>query len=211
MEVSQESIQFQSGDLQLEGVLHRPPGDGPFPGVVVCHPHPLYGGDMFNNVVLAVCRAMTGVSIAAMRFNFRGVGKSAGSFSEGVGEQQDVMAALTFLSSLDYIDSARIGLAGYSFGAAVSLPVSLQDDHVQALALVSPPFSTSEWESIQSHSKPTLILGGTEDEFFVAPQSLPSQSQCDLIPGADHFWWGHEGILESRISAFFCTVLSPQG
>jgi alpha/beta superfamily hydrolase len=211
MEASQESTQFQSGDLQLEGVLHRPPGDGPFPGLVVCHPHPLYGGDMSNNVVLAVCRAMTDVSIAAMRFNFRGVGKSAGSFSQGIGEQQDVMAALTFLSSLDYIDSARVGLAGYSFGAAVSLPVSLQDDHVQALALVSPPFSTSEWESIQSHSEPTLILGGTEDEFFVPPKSLPSQCECGLIPGADHFWWGQEGILKSRISAFFSTAFGLHG
>lgn len=211
MEASQESIQFQSGDLQLEAVLHRPPGDGPFPGVVVCHPHPLYGGDMSNNVVLAVCRAMADVSIAAVRFNFRGVGKSAGSFSQGIGEQQDVKAALTLLSSLDCIDDARIGLAGYSFGAAVSLPVSLQDDNVEALALISPPLPSPEWEKIQSHSKLCLILGGTEDEFFVPPKSLPSQCQCELIPGVDHFWWGHEGILGDKVSAFFSTAFGLHG
>ena len=211
MEASQESIQFQSGDLQLEGVLHRPPGNGPFPGVVVCHPHPLYGGDMSNNVVLAVCGAMTGASIIAMRFNFRGVGESAGSFSDGTGEQQDAMAALTFLSSLDYVDSARIGLAGYSFGATVSLPVSLRDDNVEALALVSPPLPSPEWEKIQSYSKLCLILGGTEDEFFVPPESLPSQCQCELIAGADHFWWGHEGTLGNKVSAFFSTVFGLPG
>ena len=124
----EEAIQFPSGELQLEGVLHLPLGEGPFPGVVVCHPHSLYGGSMSNNVVLALCRALTENSIVALRFNFRGVGRSTGSFADGLGEQEDVEAAITYVSTLAQVSSDQIGLAGYSFGAAVSLPVALRED-----------------------------------------------------------------------------------
>src|SRR5688572_2580189 len=80
--------------LVLQGILARPEGFGPFPGVVICHPHPLYGGDMENNVVQVITRALVKQGIAALRFNFRGVGLSGGRHGEGIGEQEDVRAAL---------------------------------------------------------------------------------------------------------------------
>ena len=83
-------VTFPCSDRSLEGVSSVPEGKGPFTAVVVCHPHPLYGGMMDNNVVIAVCRAVSQTSIASLRFNFRGVGRSQGGHAEGVGEQDDV-------------------------------------------------------------------------------------------------------------------------
>ena len=80
-------VVFPCNEIQLEGILLLPEGNGPFPTVIVCHPHPLYGGDMDNNVVTSVCNALGRSSIASLRFNFRGVGNSSGSYSEGLGEQ----------------------------------------------------------------------------------------------------------------------------
>ena len=207
--VTQKYVRFSGAGLELEGILNLPAGEGSFPAVAVCHPHPLYGGDMHNNVVLAICHALTEVSIAAFRFNFRGVGSSEGDFAEGVGEQEDVISALAFLASVSQVDSNKIGLAGYSFGAKVALPVALQNEQVKVVALVSPFLSASDWEQLKGYVKPKLFLCGDED-YFVSSQEvqqltsgLPEPSQCEVIPGADHFWWGYEGKIAGKVSTFF--------
>jgi alpha/beta superfamily hydrolase len=102
--VDERRFYIEAGDVQLEAVLHLPDGVPPFAGVVVCHPHPRYGGDMNNNVVLAVTRALTDRGIAALRFNFRGVGGSAGSYDDGRGETEDAQHALDALASREEID-----------------------------------------------------------------------------------------------------------
>ena len=105
---------FPCGDISLEGEWHLPSATGPFPVVVVCHPHPLYGGNMSNNVVMAICQALPRQSIAAFRFNFRGVGESGGTFGGGIAEQDDIKAALTLVSSAPEIDPERIGKAQHT-------------------------------------------------------------------------------------------------
>ena len=87
--MTETRVTFPCGDLTLEGVTSVPEGEGPFPAVAVCHPHPLQGGMMDNNVVFAVCRSLMRASIASLRFNFRGVGRSEGRHDEGAGEQDD--------------------------------------------------------------------------------------------------------------------------
>ncbi|GAG53448.1 unnamed protein product [marine sediment metagenome] len=84
MDGQTQEITFTSDGLALQGILHRP-DSSPSSAVAVCHPHPLYGGDMHNSVVVALCRAAASRGIAALRFNFRGVGRSEGSFADGVG------------------------------------------------------------------------------------------------------------------------------
>lgn len=111
-------VEFKSDSLTLEGVLATPDGAGPFPAVIVCHPHPLYGGSMDNNVVDGLCAGLARQSLASLKFNFRGVGGSQGSFAHGAGEQRDVSAALAYITTVHEIDTGRIGLAGYSAGAA---------------------------------------------------------------------------------------------
>lgn len=205
--MSREHTTIPCGDIFLEAVWHFPEGTGPFPAVIVCHPHPLYRGNMSSNVVFAICQALAQKSIAALRFNFRGVGKSGGEFGEGIGEQEDVKAALDFVASTANIDQRRKGLAGYSFGASVALPVAAQDERVKMLALVSPALTGSEWEQLKSYTKPKFVIVGEND--FVIPQAqflklagnMPEQYQ--VIASADHFWDGYEEVVAEKVSQFF--------
>ena len=199
-------VVFPCGDIYLEGELHFPEGKGPFPVVVVCHPHPLYCGDMDNNVVTAVCFALVRNSIAALRFNFRGVGNSKGSYGEGVGEQEDLRAALDFVSTLKEIDSQRIGLAGYSFGGLVAASASAKDDRVQQLALISPALNETGWAQLKEYGLPKLILIGDADTsvpYRPFQRFYGDARQYQIIAGADHFWSGFEEEIGGKIALFF--------
>ena len=122
----ESGIDFKSKSLTLEGVIASPNGlSGALPGVVVCHPHPLFGGDMNNDLVLAVCKSLVQEGFVTLRFNFRGVGTSDGAFSKGDKEREDVAAALNMLRAWPAVDNARLALVGYSFGAAMILKGSV--------------------------------------------------------------------------------------
>ena len=209
--MKEESVSFPCGQISLEGVLGLPEGKGPFPAVVVCHPHPLFGGSMDNNVVAAVCAALGREKIAWLKFNFRGVGRSGGIFAEGIGEQDDVKSALTFLMTLSEIDPARLALCGYSFGAAVAIPVADIDERVQAIAAISPVFEFPGL--LKSYARPKLFICGEEDEFINHQElgrivsELPEPKGYECIPGADHFWRGVEKELEAKSGRFFASVL----
>jgi alpha/beta superfamily hydrolase len=206
-------VRFLSGSLTLEGVLGIPEGTGPFPGVIVCHPHPRYGGSMDNNVVYSLCDALTQASFVSFRFNFRGVGSSQGEFGQGIGEQGDVEAAVSFVSTLKEVDSQRIGLAGYSAGASFGLPVGSRDARVKAMAAVSPPLSMFHFDFLRSCPKPKFLISGDKDDVISAEQflkfcqSLAEPEQCEIVEGADHFWWGYESRLAAKVIAFFTDVL----
>jgi len=212
--LSRVHITFPCADISLEGVWHFPQGTDLFPAVIVCHPHPLYGGNMSSNVIFAICQALAQQSIAALRFNFRGVGKSGGVFGGGIAEQEDVKAALALISSTPNIDQKRIGLAGYSFGASVALPVAIQDGRVNLLALVSPALLDSGWEQLKGFTKPKLLIAGDND--FVIPQrqfwqyvkDIPEPKQCQLISGAAHFWEGFEEEVALKVTEFFAAGFS---
>jgi len=171
---------------------------------------------MSNNVVLAICEALVERSIAALRFNFRGVGKSGGEFGGGIAEQEDVKAALAVLPSTAEIDPKRIGLAGYSFGASVALPVALHDERVKLLALVSPALSDSGWAQLRKYSRSKFLIAGDADSFI--PQErlrrygieIADRQQCQVVSGADHFWSGHEAEVGQKVARFF-TIGFNQG
>jgi alpha/beta superfamily hydrolase len=211
--MQQQRITFTSGDLKLEGVLYLPEGDGPFPCVVVCHPHPLYGGSMGNNVVDAVCNALVRYSIAALKFNFRGVGRSQGRYDDGRGEGEDARNAIAYVSTTKNIDPARLGLCGYSAGAAFSLPACCSDERVKAIAAISPPLEMFDFSFIADCTKPLLLVSGSYDDFTPAERfiafcrELGNTSEQELIVGADHFWQGYESELAERVVAFFKKAL----
>jgi alpha/beta superfamily hydrolase len=206
-----EKLMFPCGDISLEGVLWLPEGGGPFPAVVVCHPHPLYGGSMNVDMVHRVCEAVGAHSIASLRFNFRGVGRSEGKHDNGVGEQQDVKAALSFLETRNEIDSSRLALCGYSFGTMVGIPVADTDERVQACAGISAFFVSTDL--LKNFLKPKFFIHGTSDEFISCKQTegivngLPEPKTFVSIEGADHFWWGYDSEAAGRVGDFFASCL----
>ncbi len=206
-------VGFRCGELSLEGVLAIPEGMEPFPAVIVCHPHPLYGGSMDNNVVNSLSEALTRASLISFKFNFRGVGRSEGEFSQGIGEQEDVDAAISFVTTVREVDSERIGLVGYSAGAVFALPVGFKDARIKALGAVSPPVSMFDFEFLKGCLKPKLLISGSEDDFIPTSQflefcqNLSQPKEYESIEGADHFWWGYESALATKVAAFFTKVL----
>lgn len=212
--MNQQRITFQSGDLRLESILCLPDVDGTFPCVVVCHPHPLYGGSMNNNVVDAVCGALVEASIAAFKFNFRGVGRSQGRYDDGRGEGEDARNAIAYVSTLNEVDAERIGLCGYSAGAAFSLPACWSDERVKAIAAISPPLEMFDFSFIVDCDKPLLLVSGSYDDFTPAERfiafcrDLPDTSEYELEVDADHFWCGHEAKLAERVASFFLAAFA---
>jgi uncharacterized protein len=212
--MKQTRTTFPSSNLKLEGVLHTPDGVRPFPAVIVCHPHPLYGGSMDNNVVDAVCEALAQASIAAFKFNFRGVGRSQGRYDEGRGEGKDVKAAIEYVAALKDVDAKRLGLCGYSAGAAFSLPVCCDDGRIAAIAAISAPLAMFDFSCIASCDKPLLLVSGSYDDFTPAKRFndfckiLGDTAEHELIEGADHFWGGYEPALAERVVAFFAKTLA---
>lgn len=204
---------FKSEGLLLEGVLHVPAGgEHTSCAVVVCHPHPLYGGSMHNTVVKEVCRALEEEGIVALRFNFRGVGASEGVYQEGIGERSDVSAALDFLSSMSGHPPEALGAAGYSFGAYVLVHAVSQDPRIKALALISPPFAMHSFEPLESCRKQKLIVWGKRDELvgFTATEvakMVAEPKSIVLVEEADHFWTGMEWKVGRLVASFFKKVL----
>jgi len=164
---------------------------------------------MNNNVVLAVSSALVERSIVAFMFNFRGVGNSQGNYGDGIAEQKDVTAAINWLISQPAVDINRVGLLGYSFGAAVALSVACNDERVKAVALISLPPGSSQVSQLKGCPKPKLLVCGTND--FVVPldqaklmsKEAAEPKQVELISGADHLWLGYEAVLSEKVANFF--------
>ena len=207
-----------SGDVTLEGALLTPEGEGPFPVVVICHPHPQRGGDMHNNVVAAAVSGLLERGIAAIRFNFRGVGRSGGSHTGGEGEQKDVRAVLAHTAALPDVDPDRVGLAGYSFGAGIVAAVAADGataGSIGALALIAPPGGAAgHAQGLASFAPPTLLIAGEHDQFCPAAalqdlaSALGDGAETQVVPGADHFWLGFERAVSTTVGDFFAGQLT---
>ena len=206
----QSAVSFKSKDLELEGIIAQPEGEtGPFPAVVICHPHPLHGGDMDNNVVFAVSYGLVAQGVATLRFNFRGVGHSGGAHSNGELEHQDVLAAMDFMKAWPAVDHQKMGLAGYSFGAGVILGYAGFARRAGVFAFIAPSLRALESSPLKSNKQPKFVIVGDRDRLVESgqfPQVLESFLEppaCQIIAGADHGWWGYESPLSQRVSQFF--------
>ena len=209
MAETQQDIFFQSGELAIEATIHLPSETGRFPGVVICHPHPRYGGDMYNVIVATLARSLCDAGIAALRFNFRGVDMSEGSFDGGIGEIQDAEEAISYLSLCENIDASRVGIAGYSFGAAVALAAAGRSNLAQAVATVACPSRVFNEMSAQELLIPKLLMLGEHDHDFPAQQfkfmarRFTDPKTVEVIRGADHFFGGHVAEVVELATDFF--------
>lgn len=214
LETNDQPITIDSGGLSIEGMLHLPKDSTEkAPGIVICHPHPRYGGDMHNNVVLGMTKRLTRDGFAVLRFNFRGVGGSEGTFDWGGGETDDADAALETLSLHDEVDGSRIGIAGYSFGAAVAIQSATDSTMAHAVAAIACPAPQFRAFSGMELLQPKLFVLGDHDHNFPVDQfrflcrRFADPRQSEVVSGADHFFRGSEALLGEMTSEFFTTWL----
>ncbi|MBW1679766.1 MAG: prolyl oligopeptidase family serine peptidase [Deltaproteobacteria bacterium] len=210
MRTIHQHVFFPSDNLQLEGNLMFPADRSSCPGVVICHPHPVYGGDMNNNVVMGIKAALEDAGFVILRFNFRGVNLSEGNFDGGKGEIKDVIAAVSFLKDQTMVDNNRLFLAGYSFGSWVGLKAVLKVGEFRAVAGVSPPFGIFNFDFLTDISAPILLMVGEQDDFCKMKEfesvfnKIQSSKKRVVLPGADHFCWEREGEVGEIVRSFFC-------
>jgi alpha/beta superfamily hydrolase len=203
--MTEEAVSFKAGPLTLEGRLARPASKAPARGAVVCHPHPLYGGSMDNNVVEAILDALRRLDFATLRFNFRGVGRSEGEHGGGTAEIEDVAAAVRFLSAQAGVQADALALAGYSFGSRVALAAAPAIAEVATVIAVALPVSMMAPPAIEGWNKRLVLVAGDRDSFCSVRDieafhaHAGSNSSLALIGGADHFFGGFERELADRI------------
>jgi len=186
----------------LEARLDLP--DGPPRAVAVCgHPHPLHGGTMHTKALYQTAKALTRVGVAALRFNFRGVGSSAGTFDAGPGEQDDFRAALTFAEGR--YPGLPLWAAGMSFGAWIALTVGAADPRVSLLLGVAPPVDRYDFAALATCVKPKFIVHGDEDELIAASEirkfyaGLPEPKELVLIEDANHLFEGKTSLVGEAV------------
>lgn len=188
--MSEKKIKFTSNnDVILEGMLYEGFTGS---GAVITHPHPLYGGDMYNNLVEAIFLAYQKKGYSTLRFNFRGVGNSGGRHDNGNAEQQDVLAACRFIKETGV---TSVDLAGYSFGTWINAKVA-ERMPLSPMIMVSPPLAMLQFPAGLKIPGLKLVVTGSADEF--APPELIEKAiplwnpstRFDVIDGVDHFFWG---------------------
>jgi uncharacterized protein len=203
--IGESDRQIEVGDgVVLEGRLAAP--IAPAGGLVLCHPHPLYGGDMDNPVIVRAAEVCVEANVAALRFNFRGVGGSGGRHRGGREEQDDVRAALAVLA--EAVGQGPLGILGYSFGSWVASLVGIRDDRLLGLALIAPPLSLYDFGGLAGlEPRPLLLATGSRDPYcpLEAFQGLTGRvpwATARVIEGADHFFLGRIYPLGEAIRVF---------
>jgi hypothetical protein len=187
-----ESFDLAGPAGRLEAILMNP-GSAPVAAAVVCHAHPRHGGMMHFKVVFRAARALQSAGVAVLRFNFRGVGRSEGTFDEGGGEQDDARAALDEMERR--FPERPLVLGGFSFGSVVALQVGGRDPRVRALVVLGYPATFLGDEGpLDGGGKPRLFVQGENDPFgsgdvlrsLVEPH--PQGRTVVVIPGTNHFF-----------------------
>lgn len=200
-------LAIPAGSVQLEATLRRPRKGIPRGAAVLCHPHPLHGGTMNNRVIYRAGDATIMAGFSTLRFNFRGVGASTGSFDEGIGERQDVTSAINWLENR--FPDLPLALIGYSFGAWVGLQIGCADSRIKAMTAIGLPLNSYSFDFLSTNQKPTLLIVGSEDQFCsqesynILARRLPSTSRVHTIKEADHFFSSHVDMMQDLITEFF--------
>ena len=201
MNLQTQRLEMTGPSGLLEG-LRDDPASAPHGVAVIAHPHPLFGGTMDNKVVQTLARAFVQSGWSAVRFNFRGVGRSAGQYDEGRGEVDDLLAVIEQQAA-----SGRLALSGFSFGAFVTAQavarVSPQRP-IEQLVLVGTAASRFSVPNLPEELKErTLVVHGEEDDTvplsavmdWARPQTLPVL----VVPGGGHFFHGQLPLLKARV------------
>jgi uncharacterized protein len=196
---------------QLEAILKEP--EAPVAAVVVCHPHPLGGGTMNNNVVYRAARALGDAGLAVLRFNFRGVGASTGRHDGGVGEEDDTLAALEVVEQR--YPTLPLWIAGFSFGARVGLTVGAREPRVQKLLGIGLALRMFDYSFLNASDKPKAVIQGANDEYGgraeieAAFTQMAAPKRLWVVDDSTHLFPQHLGQLETAASEASRWLLAP--
>ena len=177
---------------RLEALLEEPEDGTPLQAALVCHPHPQHGGTMHNKVVYRTARGMLRAGAAVLRFNYRGVGNSAGRYDQGEGELDDARSALRWLEARH--PQARLWLAGFSFGSWVAARLAASETAIERVVLIAPGVRTSSFESMRTATVPKLVIQGTADDICplgALELEYPKWSdpkELVIVEGGTHFF-----------------------
>jgi len=195
----------------LEVLMDLPAGT-PRAAVVFAHPLPTQGGTMHTKVVFQAAKALTRIGCAVLRFNFRGVGRSAGTWDEGRGEMADYRAAVDFMAA-QYPD-LELWAAGFSFGSYIAMTAGADDDRICTLIGIAPPVDRYEFASVKLSTKPTFIIHGEADELIPMKQvrefyaQLADPKELVEIDRANHLFDGQVSevadAIEDLLADFSC-------
>jgi len=189
-------------ELLLDEPKHQPEDSSNGPIAIICHPHPLYGGTMQNKVVHILAKTCVEQGMPAIRFNFRGVGKSEGHFEHGLGEQQDCIAVATWVRQ--QYPNRPIWLAGFSFGSFVAYQ-SFVEIKAERLLLVAPAVGLFQFQQMDDINIPWCVIQGKEDE-ITPPESVEDWVDSQLVApkfyyldGVSHFFHGKLNLLRKLV------------
>ena len=186
----------------LEALLDEPAGE-PRAVAVFGHPHPLHGGTMHTKALYQAAKAMPRIGVAALRFNFRGVGQSAGTFDAGPGEQDDFRAAISFVS--ERFPDVPVWAAGMSFGSWVAMTVGAQDPRVSLLLGIAPPVDRYDFDALRTCTLPKFIIHGEEDELISIKEirkfysQIPEPKELVTIEYANHLFEGKTPLVGEAV------------
>jgi len=203
-----ERIFITNNDIKLEAELFQSKLGTENVFILICHPHPQYGGNMFNNVVSGVFNKLVRNNISCLRFNFRGVGRSTGTHSNGTGELSDVHTCIDFL--INERKCEKLFLCGYSYGAVIGCSAVEYSDKIVGYISISFPWSFmgSKYKELSQSSKPKLFIQGDKDtvahygnfqenfDYYLDPKKKK------IIEGADHFYGNNEEQVANAVLEF---------
>jgi len=199
-----ESLLIEGPAGKLEALLEEPEDKAPREACLVCHPHPLFGGTMHNKVVYRIARGRRRAGAMVLRFNFRGVGRSAGVHDRGAGEVDDARAALGYLR--ERCPGLPYSMAGFSFGSRVIMELGCSMSPVRLIA-VGFPTSRGDFDYLATCGIPKYFVQSTIDEFGpkealeAAFQGFAEPKNLEFIEAGDHFFAGALERLEEAITA----------
>lgn len=207
------TITGPAGRLETVAACPSPEDERPATAVVL-HPHPLYGGTLQNKVVHTVARAFTEIGARAVRFNFRGVGGSAGQFAHGVGETDDALAVLRWVRDRRPRDA--VFLAGFSFGAYVALRAAAAFP-LAGLLTIAPAVHLYDFDALETPRVPWFLFQGERDEVVPVEQARDwarrqtPPPQWVAFADASHFFHQRLNELRAAVIEHFTPLLPPPG
>jgi len=206
MKIDEQKINIKGPDGNLEAQLIKGKNEI---GIIICHPHPGYGGTMAFPVVRMLYKAFGNLGHPSLRFNFRGVGNSDGISGNGDGEREDLISVCKFLLNGEF-GVKRILAIGYSFGATISASVAREFDEIIGYVAISYPFSfIPQFIPHAQVNKSKFFIMGDKDDFTTLDvfqkeyEEMPEPKDIKIFPCVDHFWSGAENILTETIIDWF--------